>query len=413
MRIAVWHNLPSGGGKRALHDHVRGLVELGHTVEAWCPPTADREFLPFGPTVAEHVVDLQWPTPWHRSDEWQVTLEMERSIAAMDAHCRQCASEIDAGGFDVLLANTCMLFRTTAIGRFAQTPAVLYLQEPMRSLYEALPRLPWLARPRGAASPWRPSTYRAAFVDMRTLRNLRVQAREEVGNAAAFRRIVVNSYFSRESILRAYGRDADVCYLGIDTSRFSDRQLARGNDVVGLSSITREKNVGFCIAALAAMPHPRPKLVWVGNAADRTYLDEMRSLAKARHVDFEPLVRISDDALVDVLNRARVMVYAPRLEPFGLAPLEANACGVPVVAVAEGGVRETVVDGVTGLLVPNDPAAMAAAVTRLLQDPQLAQRLGTNAREAVASKWSMASATRRIEQHLARHARTASEETRP
>jgi glycosyltransferase involved in cell wall biosynthesis len=44
------------------------------------------------------------------------------------------------------------------------------------------------------------------------------------------------------------------------------------------------------------------------------------------------------------------MAYAPRLEPLGLAPLEAGACGLPVVAVAEAGVRETVVDGITGSL---------------------------------------------------------------
>lgn len=46
MRIAVWHNLPSGGGKRALHDHLRGLIARGHSIEAWCPSTADRSFLP-------------------------------------------------------------------------------------------------------------------------------------------------------------------------------------------------------------------------------------------------------------------------------------------------------------------------------------------------------------------------------
>src|SRR6266446_7167318 len=46
VKIAVWHNLPSGGGKRALYYHVRGLVERGHTVESWCPPTADQSYLP-------------------------------------------------------------------------------------------------------------------------------------------------------------------------------------------------------------------------------------------------------------------------------------------------------------------------------------------------------------------------------
>ena len=405
MRIAVWHNLPSGGGRRALYDHVRGLVSRGHTVEAWCPPTADRAFLPFGPEVREHVVDLVWPTPWRRSDEWQITLGTERSLAAMDDHCRQCAAEIDAGGFDVLFANSCMLFRTNPIGRFTQTPAVLYLQEPMRRLYEAQPVLPWLARPRGAWSPWRPSTYRSTFVDIRKLRNNRVQAREEASNAASFRRILVNSYFSRESVLRAYGLDSSVCYLGVNIEHFTDKGLPRRTDVVSLGSITREKNLAFCIEGIAAIAAPRPRLVWIGNIADNGYLGEMRQLAAARHVEFEAMIRVSDDTVLNVLNRAAVMVYAPRLEPFGLAPLEANACGVPVVAVAEGGVRETVIDGVNGLLVPHDPAAMGAAVARLLRAPALARQLGANARQVVEERWGLASATDRIEQELARYAR--------
>ena len=405
MRIAVWHNLPSGGGKRALHDHVAGLVARGHTVEVWCPPTADREFLPFDSAVPEHVVDLEWPTPWRRSDEWQLTLKTERSLAAMDAHCRQCADEIDEGGFDVLFANSCMLFRTNPIGRFTKTPAILYLQEPMRRLYEAQPALPWLARPHGAWSPLRPSTYRSTFVDIRRLRNNRVQAREESNNAAAFRRILVNSYFSRESVLRAYGLDSDVCYLGIDTEHFVDRGLTRGTNVVGLGSISREKNLHLCIKAIGTIAPPRPRLVWVGNFADDGYLEEMHRLAQAQGVTFEPMLRVSDDTLLDILNHAAVMVYAPRLEPFGLAPLEANACGVPVVAVAEGGVRETVIDGVTGLLVAHAPDAMGEAVSRLLQDPALARQLGTNARQTVEAKWGESSATDRIERELARYAR--------
>ena len=407
MRIAVWHNLPSGGGKRALHDHVRGLVARGHTVEAWCPPTADREFLPLGPGVREHVVDLALPIPWNRNDEWQITLKMERSIAAMEAHCRQCAAEIDAAGFDVLFANSCMFFGTNPIARFSGTPAVLYLQEPYRQNYEASPALPWVARPRGAGSPWRLSTYRSTFADLREMRNLRVQGREEASNAAAFRRVLVNSYFSRESVLRAYGVDSDVCYLGIDTGLFTDRGLDRGDYVVGLGSITPAKDIGFCIEAVGAMAAPRPRLVWIGNSADEGYLRKMQGLASAKGVVFEAMVRISDDDLQGILGRAAVMVYAPRLEPFGYAPLEANACGVPVVAVAEGGVRETVVDGITGLLVAHEPAAMAAGVTRLLQDPALARQLGTNARQAVESKWNLPYATDRIEQYLARYANAA------
>jgi glycosyltransferase involved in cell wall biosynthesis len=99
-----------------------------------------------------------------------------------------------------------------------------------------------------------------------------------------------------------------------------------------------------------------------------------------------------------------VMVYAPRLEPFGLAPLEANACGLPVVAVAEGGVRETIIDQVNGLLVDNYPDAMAAAIQRLRNDPSFASRLGSTGRKAVEAKWGLDRALDRLEQHLQRYA---------
>lgn len=398
MRIAVWHNLPSGGGKRALHDHVRGLVERGHHVEAWCPPTADPDFLPLRQMIPEHVVPLAWPVQFRRSDEWQVTLRVERELAAMDSHLRECAEGIAAGGFDVLFANSCMFFRTTAIGRHVALPSVLYLQEPYRWLYEALPRLPWLALPHGVPRTVR--HLRQRFVDWRTVRNLRVQAREEVDNAAAFTRILANSYFSRESILRAYGLDSSVCYLGIDAGHFQDVGLPREDYVVGLGSCTPEKNVGLVIEAIGAMLSPRPRLVWIGNMATDTYQQAMSELAAARGVALEFRICIPDVALRDALGRAMAMVYAPRLEPFGLAPLEANACGVPVVAVREGGVRETIQHEVNGLLADPTPAALAQAVTRLRDDPTLARRLGENGRRLVEGQWSLAAATGRLEQHL-------------
>ena len=406
MKIAIWHNLPSGGGKRALYDHVRGLVARGHIVEAWCPPTADREYLPLSSMIPEHVVELAWPE-YRLTDKLGLTLVMERRLAAMDAHCRACAEEIGRGGFDILFANACIFFRTTSIGRFVKIPSVLYLGEPYRWLYEALPRLPWLAPPRPAGSFLSPSRLKSAIADPRNIRNWRIQAREEVENAAAFSRILVNSYFSRESVLRAYGLDSDVCYLGIDVDRFVDKESARSNTLVGLGSITPEKNVRLCIEAVATVASPRPNLVWVANVAKKSYLDEMRDLAMSLDVAFEVKIGISDSELLDILNHAMAMLYAPRLEPFGLAPLEANACGVPVIAVAEGGVRETIIDQVNGLLVESNPVSMGAAISRLAADPDLARRLGVNGRLTVKEKWGMSPAIDRLEQQLARYATNA------
>jgi glycosyltransferase involved in cell wall biosynthesis len=80
--------------------------------------------------------------------------------------------------------------------------------------------------------------------------------------------------------------------------------------------------------------------------------------------------RVDRADLPALFRSADVVVCVPWYEPFGIVPLEAMACGVPVVAAAVGGLIDTVVHGLTGLHVPpRDPDAIAAAVTELLADP--------------------------------------------
>uniref|UniRef100_UPI000B2FE3F3 glycosyltransferase n=1 Tax=Ralstonia sp. RL TaxID=1839756 RepID=UPI000B2FE3F3 len=76
-------------------------------------------------------------------------------------------------------------------------------------------------------------------------------------------------------------------------------------------------------------------------------------------------------------SAANVFVTTPWYEPFGITPVEAMACGTPVIGTAVGGIKTTVVDGETGYLVPpNDPAALAERLLWLQRHPHVAQRLG-------------------------------------
>jgi glycosyltransferase involved in cell wall biosynthesis len=403
MKIAIWHNLPSGGAKRSFYYEVRELVRRGHTVESWCPPTADQTFLPIGELAPEHIVPFDWKDT-RPVNPFARLLAPYRNIvgklAAMDEHCRRCAEQINHGGFDILFGNACMFFRVTSISRFVNIPKTIYLGEPYRWLYEAMPQLPWAAPP-----PLRQSWHKRGYLRSRLreelrVRGLRIQMREELRNAWAYDSILVNSLYSRESLLRAYGISAQLRYPGIDTSLFARRELPKDDYVVGLGAFVREKNIGLIIEALGQVAGPRPRLVWIGNVAAPGQLEELRRLAALRGVMFEPRVRVSDEELLDTLNRALAMVYAPRLEPFGLAPLEANACGLPVVAVAEGGVRETIVDGVNGLLVEHDPAALARAIERLRDDPDLARQLGERAERMVHERWSLPASIDRLERRF-------------
>lgn len=402
LRIAVWHNLPSGGGKRALYDHVRGLLERGHTVESWCPPTADQTYLPLSDLIPEHIVPakrIERGSNYSLSSLLALRTHALNSLIEIDGYARQCAEEINRDSFDLLFANSSAEIAVSSIGRYVTIPRILYLQEPCRFLYEAEPHLPWMALPRRG---WTPEHLAATLHNWVRLRGYRIQLREEWLNARAFDRILVNSLYSRESVQRAYGLDATVCYLGVDNQKFVDRNLPRENFIVGLGSIGPRKNVGLVIEALARVPARRPKLIWIGNSLTPEYLAQLKLMAQAGQVDFEPRLLIDDDALIDLLNRAQLMVYAPRLEPFGLGPLEANACGLPVIAVAEGGVRETVVDGINGLLVEPDPQSMAEAIEHLMNNHTEARRLGQQGRELVAERWSVKDAAQRLEHQLMR-----------
>jgi glycosyltransferase involved in cell wall biosynthesis len=403
VKIAVWHNLPSGGGKRALYCHVRGLVERGHTVEAWCPSTADQDYLPLSDLINMHVFPFSWK---QRRFNGQISRALTtyhnviKNIEAMDQHCRQCAEEINRGGFDLLFANSCMFFSVSPIGRHVTIPKVIYLQEPHRRLYEAVPKLLWIAPLPPKSFWWSPRYLRMFLSNLIEVQGSRVQAREELWNAQVFDTILVNSLFSRESVLRAYGLDAKVCYLGVDTVKFSNLHQQRENFVVGVGSITPLKGIRFVIEAIGRVREPRPRLVWIGNFASRSYLEELSQLAQSVNVGFEPKVGIGDDELVNTLNRASMMVYAPRLEPFGLAPLEANACGLPVIAVAEGGVRETLIDGINGLFVEPDVNAMAKAIAYLRSEKDYARKLAENGNRLVAKKWSLRAAVEQLERIL-------------
>ena len=406
MRIAIWHNLPSGGGKRALYYHVKGLVARGHHVEAWCPPTADRAYQSLAGLCDEHVVPFEWECPWPKAP-WKRALWPRRRIvsklAAMDRHCRTCASQMAAGSFDVLFANSCQFFAASAVGRHAAIPRVLYLQEPYRMLYEAGPALPWEAMPGRDRREGRFGYARRWLKNLAETEGLRIQVREERTNAAAYGRILVNSVFSRESVRRAYGLEASVCYLGVDLSVFHPgSEPSRRDVVIGVGHVGAHKNVEFVIRALAAIPVPRPKLVWVGNSAHQPYLDALRRLAAESGVDFDCRIMVSDAELVRLLQTSLCMAYAPRLEPFGFAPLEAGACGLPVVAVAEAGCRETIRHGETGLLVEPDPALMGAAILRLRGDDTLRTALAARALEWVEREWTWNKANDRLEDFLRR-----------
>jgi glycosyltransferase involved in cell wall biosynthesis len=401
MKIAVWHNLPSGGGKRALFYHVRGLAERGHELACWTLDTSDSSYLPLSEFAPEFIIPSE---PAKRSGKLSDKLTPDYNEAlgrmqAFDDACKRCAQEIEAGDFDLLFANSAIHFGVPYIMRHVTIPKVLYLQEPCRFLYEAAPTLPWIS-----SAP--EDLYHAELLkliqrlpDFPELQTLRLQAKQEWLNAQSCDLILVNSFFSRESVLRAYGVNARVCYLGVDTILFRHLNLPREDFVVGVGSFDSVKRIELAIEAVALLPEPR-RLVWIGNSGKEDYMTSLRDLAQNLGVDLKMKLNATDAELVTLLNQARLMVCTSRLEPFGFGVLEANACGLPVVAISEGGFRETIQNGLNGFLVDPDPASIATAANQILEDVALATQMGVTGLSMTEKSWNVEASIDRLENFL-------------
>jgi glycosyltransferase involved in cell wall biosynthesis len=173
---------------------------------------------------------------------------------------------------------------------------------------------------------------------------------------------VANSETTRRRVRRYLGRDADVVHPPVETARFAP--AAVGEEYVVLSELMAHKRIDVAVRAFTRLGLP---LLVVGNGPD---LRRLRRLA-GPNVRF--VGRVADATAATLLARARALVVTAT-EEFGIAAVEAQAAGRPVIALGEGGVRETVIEGVTGAFYDApEPEALAEAVLRfdaLAIDPQ-------------------------------------------
>lgn len=389
MRIAAYHNLHSGGALRTLSEQVRRL-SAGHDLALFTLTTAALadvggvpvRVFPFRPGP-------ELRRPFGRLNRAVRTADLVRLVRVN----RRVAHTIDAEGFDVVLVHPCRFAQAPPLLRYLRTPSVYYCHEPLRRLHEPPVPRPYLRRSRVRRGLDR--------VDpaIRLYHTL-LQRNDRTATRAATR-VLVNSRFTQANVRRIYGVEAHVCRHGIDTDRFRPLGLARDGFVLSVGALTPYKGFDLLIEGLACLPAAvRPPLRLICNYAEPQEQTYLEGLAADRRVDLMVRVGVEDGELVAAYNRAVLVAYTPHREPLGLVPLEAMACATPVVGVDEGGVRETVLHGRTGLRVPRDPRALAKAIGDLMEYPERAGQMGRTGRRWVVEAWDWEGAVRDLLRHL-------------
>ncbi|MFF3437091.1 glycosyltransferase [Streptosporangium sp. NPDC002721] len=193
-------------------------------------------------------------------------------------------------------------------------------------------------------------------------------------------------------------RNISVIPCGVDVERFRRQgpAAARGTRprLLHVGPLTADKGVHTAIRALEGIPEAElviaggPESVDLEHDADA---HRMMLLAKEIGVDdrITVLGHVPHASIAKLMRSADVVVSLPREAPAGVVALEAMACGVPVIASAVGAHLDSVVDGVTGLLVPADRPAQTSRLTReLLADPTRRTALGFAGADRARSRYS-------------------------
>jgi phosphatidylinositol alpha-1,6-mannosyltransferase len=230
--------------------------------------------------------------------------------------------------------------------------------------------------------------------------------------------VITNSEFTRKFVASAGVPGSRIVKIrpGADPARFHPgldcQDLARGLGVSGRPTVltvsrivkaNRYKGHDVVLRALASVVAQIPDVAYVvvGEGDDLDYLERLaREFGVRENVIFAG--RVSDEELPLLYNACDAFIMCSReergrrgilAEGFGMALVEASACGKPVIAGRSGGVPDAVVEGVTGLLVePCDSDAVAAAIVKVLLEPELAKVLGANGRKWVEAEmnWTRA-----------------------
>ncbi|KAM0997996.1 hypothetical protein ACFX13_007914 [Malus domestica] len=243
-------------------------------------------------------------------------------------------------------------------------------------------------------------------------------------------KILVNSKFTASMFaktfkhLAARGIQPAVLYPAVNVNQFNEPANSFRLNFLSINRFERKKNIDLAISAFALLrtlegdvlqgPDLAEASLTIAGGFDNRlrenveYLEELRSLAEREGVSSQVnfITSCSTAERNALLSQCLCVLYTPKDEHFGIVPLEAMAAHKPVIACNSGGPVETVKNGETGFLCDCNPREFSLAMAKLIKDPQMAQRMGIEARRHVTESFSTKIFGQHLNQYIADVART-------
>lgn len=351
----MFHELHQGGARRAFFELGKRISKKHKTdIYVSSDTLTNQEKKNFNSSYVFNFTPKKW-----KKGDW-ITKLFKDTIEYVNIlnHHKKIADKINKKKYDLVFVHPSRFTQAPFILLFLKAPRIYYCQEPLRIVYDkALNDLSYL------------HGFKKAYeIFARTIRRIIDRVNLSRSNS-----IFCNSKYSYLSIRNAYGVKAKVRYLGVDHIYFTPSKSKKTIDVLYFGSNERIEMLELFKEAILKLP----KKVKI-------------------HEHFPGSVWMDDDKLRDLYRKSKIVVTLHKNEPFGLIPIEAAACGVPVIAVNSGGHKESVVHGKTGFLISENAAELAKSIQSLLRNDKKRVQMGLYARRNVLQNWTWEKSAKKI-----------------
>jgi len=357
MKIAFFHELtPLSGAKKVAEEYGK-ILKKKHQVDLFYVDGEED----FGiKNIFNKVFFFKFNEKKWYGGNWKIkiykdTLEL---IKLYFLH-KKIAEVINNSQYDFVFVNPSKFTQAPFLLKFVKN-SVYFCQEPLRIIYDSffsVPKdLPFLKR-----------SYE------KFIRRIRKQIDRQ--NIRSAQLVLANSLYSKDNIKLAYSIDSKLCYLGVDTVKFTFKNVKKDCDVLFIGEKSMIDGFDLLDSALSLYKN-KPKVRFITRSKEGS--------------------GISESELIKQLNHAKIVLSLSINEPFGLIPIEAMACGIPIIAVDEGGCKESIIDKKSGFLITRSPKVLKNKIDLLLKDSVLRNKFSSFGRKHVLENFTWEISTNRF-----------------
>jgi glycosyltransferase involved in cell wall biosynthesis len=386
MKIAIVHNLPAGGAKVVLNEWIKRLNKK-HLIDEYCLSATETSFYDTSKLVNSFYIFsykklIRFP-PSNKLQYLNFIFQFI-DIFRLNSAYKNIATHINAKDYDIVFATHDRFLQSPLCLRWLTKPTVYYVHEP---------QTPYKIREGIGNYGIINSMFNFLFP-----RYTKWLDRINTRNADY---ILVNSKNTQKNFIKQYKMGATVCYHGVDIKEFYRTTDKKENLILSIGALAPVKGHNFVIESVAKLDSKiRPAIKIFYDRGSESYKADLITLAQKHNIGLSFVYQAKIDELLSFYNKALIVACAQINEPFGLVPLEAMSCGTPVVAVNEGGFKETIINGKTGILVERDVDKFAEAMKYLLTNEKIRTQYSQCAYKYIRDNWSWGIAITKLEKIL-------------